>query len=59
MRIARATRSERASHSGDPGAASGRQRMHARKPSPCAAAALAKKRTFARCGVRAGHEGRQ
>jgi hypothetical protein len=33
--------------------------MQARKPSPCAAAALAKKRTFDRLGVRAGQEGRQ
>ena len=59
IRIARATRSERASHSGEPGAASGRQRMQARKPAPWAAAAPGKKRTFVRRGVRAGQEGRQ
>ena len=39
-RIARATTSARAFHSGDPGEASGRQRLQARKPARCAAAEL-------------------
>ena len=41
------------------GAASGRQRRQARKPACCAAAAVAKKRTCSRFGVRAGQLGRQ
>ena len=44
---------------GVPGEVSGRQRMHGRNPSDSAAAAQAKKRTFWRFGVRAGHTGRQ
>ncbi len=58
-RIARATRSARSFHSGDPGLASGRHRLQARKPACCAAAALAKKRTFAGLGGTAGQLGRQ
>jgi hypothetical protein len=58
-RIARPTMSARRSHSGDPGAASGRQRLQARNPAACAAAAVEKKRTFSRLGVRAGQLGRQ
>ena len=58
-RIARATTSARASHSGEPGAASGRQRRQARYPAPCAAAAVVKKETLRASGVRAGHDGRQ
>ena len=46
-------------HSGEPGAASGRQRLQARKPARCAAAAVGRKRTFARFGVIAGQLGRQ
>jgi len=42
-----------------PGDVSGRQRLHGRKPSAWAAAAHAKKRTFASFGVRAGQTGRQ
>src|SRR5947199_228344 len=38
-RMARATTSARTFHSGDPGVASGRQRLHARKPACWAAAA--------------------
>ena len=40
-------------HSGDPGAASGRQRRQARKPSRCAAAAVGRNRTFSRFAVSA------
>ena len=58
-RMARATTSARRSHSGDPGVAPGRHRLQARKPARWAAAAVAKKRTWARCGVRAGQLGRQ
>ena len=47
------------SHSGEPGAASGRQRLQARKPAACAAAAVGNKRTFSRLGIRAGQLGRQ
>ena len=39
-RIARPTTSARTSHSGEPGAASGRQRWQARKPARWAAAAV-------------------
>ena len=39
-RMARATTSARASHSGDPGVASGRHRLQARKPACWAAAAV-------------------
>ena len=42
-----------------PGVASGRHRLQARNPAPCAAAAVAKNRTFSRFGVRAGQLGRQ
>lgn len=58
-RIARPTTSALAFQSGEPGTASGRQRRHARKPAPCAAAAVGKKETFARLGVIAGQLGRQ
>ena len=43
-RIARATTSARTFHSGEPGEASGRQRLHARKPRCCAAAAVGEER---------------
>ena len=42
-----------------PGASSGRQRRHGRKPSPSAAAALGKKRQLRSSGVFAVHTGRQ
>jgi len=58
-RIARATTSARPSHSGEPGAASGRQRLQERNPACWAAAAVGRKRTFARLGVIAGQLGRQ
>ena len=58
-RSARATTAEPPSHSGVPGAVSGRQRRHARKPAAAAAAALGKKRTRSRRGDGAGHTGRQ
>lgn len=58
-RMARAVTSALASHSGEPGTASGRQRLHARNPSACAAAALAKKSMFSARGVLAGQDGRQ
>ncbi|MEZ5137086.1 MAG: hypothetical protein R2699_19090 [Acidimicrobiales bacterium] len=58
-RIARLTRSRRTFHSGDPGEASGRQRLHARNPACWAAAAVGKKLTLRACGVRAGQLGRQ
>ena len=58
-RIARATTSPRGSHSGEPGDASGRQRLHARYPARCAAAAVGKNSTFLGYGVRAGQLGRQ
>ena len=58
-RMARPTVSLRVFHSGEPGAASGRQRLHERNPAVCAAAAVAKKRTLPRLGVRAGQLGRQ
>jgi hypothetical protein len=57
--IARPTRSPRLSHSGEPGDASGLQRLQARKPASCAAAAVGKRRTFSRLGVRDGQLGRQ
>ena len=44
---------------GVPGAVSGRQRRHGRKPARSAAAAHGKNRTFRRFGVGAGHTGRQ
>ena len=43
------------SQSGEPGIASGRQRLQARKPAAWAAAAVRWKLTFDSCGVRAGH----
>jgi hypothetical protein len=46
-------------HWGEPGVASGRQRLHARKPAVWAAAAVAKKRTLARLGRTEGQLGRQ
>jgi hypothetical protein len=58
-RMARAATSERVFHSGEPGEASGRQRLHARYPWLCAVAAATKNSTFVRFGVIAGHEGRQ
>jgi len=42
-----------------PGASSGRQRRHGRKPARSAAAAVAKKRQFFCCGVRTAQIGRQ
>ena len=42
-----------------PGALSGRQRRHGRKPASCAEAAEGKNVTFFDCGVRAGQIGRQ
>ncbi len=56
--MARATVSLRTFHSGEPGAASGRHRLHERNPAGCAAAAVGKKRTLVRLGVRAGQLGR-
>ena len=58
-RMARATTSPRSFHSGEPGEASGRQRLQARNPACCAAAAVGKNRTFLANGVRAGQLGRQ
>ncbi len=58
-RMARPTTSARTFHSGEPGVASGRQRLHARNPVSWAAAAVGKKRTLARFGVIAGQLGRQ
>ena len=49
----------RASHSGEPGEASGRHRLHARYPRCWAAAAVGKNSTLARLGVIAGQLGRQ
>ncbi len=57
--MARPTASARRFHAGEPGDASGRQRLQARKPARCAAAAVGRKRTFARFGVIAGQLGRQ
>jgi hypothetical protein len=58
-RMARPTTSARVSHSGDPGAISGRHRRHARKPAACAPAAVGKNSTFDRLGMVAGQLGRQ
>ena len=58
-RTARAARSARTFHSGDPGLVSGRHRRQARNPAASAAPACAKNRMFARAGVRAGQTGRQ
>ena len=58
-RMARPTTSARPSHSGEPGEASGRHRLHARNPERWAAAAVGRNRTLRRCGVRAGQLGRQ
>ena len=58
-RIARPAAVAATSQSGLPGVASGRQRLQARKPAACAAAALGKNVTFWKPGVRAGQEGRQ
>jgi len=46
-------------HSGEPGEASGRQRLQARNPARCAAAALGWNSTLRRSGVIAGQDGRQ
>jgi len=43
----------------EPGAASGSQRLHARKPCSCAAATEGSSRTLRRAGARAGQLGRQ
>jgi hypothetical protein len=58
-RIARAVTSDRWFHSGDPGDASGRQRLQARYPARCAAAAVGRNRTFSGFGVIAGQLGLQ
>ena len=58
-RIARATRSARSFHCGDPGLASGRQRLQARNPACCAAAALGKNRMFSGFGGTTGQLGLQ
>lgn len=59
-RMARPTRSARLSHSGEPGLASGRQRLQARNPALWAAAVVGKKRTFTRLGrMGVGQLGRQ
>ena len=58
-RSARATVADVPDHAGLPGAVSGRQRRHGRKPALSAAAGQAKKRTFRRAGRRAGQPGRQ
>ena len=58
-RMALATMSRRTFHSGDPGEASGRQRLQARKPACCAAAAVGRKRRFRAKGGRTGQLGRQ
>ena len=47
-RSARRTTAAVPSHAGVPGAASGRQRRHGRKPAVSAAAGVPKKRTLAR-----------
>ncbi|MGC0429437.1 hypothetical protein RKD32_005792 [Streptomyces sp. SAI-195] len=57
--MARPTTSARTFQSAEPGTASGRHRRQARKPEPCAAAAVAKNRTLRRFGVTAGQLGRQ
>ena len=46
-------------HAGVPGAASGRQRKHGRKPARSAAAAVGKKTTFRDWAGFTGHVGRQ
>ena len=56
---ARPARSDAAGRTGRPGEASGRQRLQARSPAACAAAADGRKRTDERSGVRAGQLGRQ
>ena len=58
-RNARPATSARRFQAGDPGAASGSQRLQARRPASCAAAALRNRRTLRRCGMRAGQLGRQ
>jgi hypothetical protein len=58
-RTARATRSERWSHSGEPGDASGRHRLQARKPAACAEAAVGWNEMFLGLGGTAGQLGRQ
>ena len=58
-RIALATTSARTSHSGEPGLASGRQRLQARNPACWAAAALGKKRMCSGLGGTTGQLGRQ
>ena len=49
-RNARPATSARRFQAGEPGAASGSQRLQARKPAACAAAADANRRTLRRCG---------
>ena len=58
-RMARPTMSRRTFHSGDPGEASGRQRLQARNPACCAAAAVGRKRRLRAKGGRTGQLGRQ
>ena len=58
-RIARAATSAREFHSGEPGEASGRQRLQARKPVALAAANVAWKATFFGFAPLEGHDGRQ
>ena len=58
-RMARPAVSAATSQSGEPGVASGRQRLQARNPAACAAAAVRWKVTFLLAGVIAGQEGRQ
>ncbi len=58
-RMARPTMSARMFHSGEPGEASGRHRLQARKPDSWAAAAVRQNRMCSRLGVIAGHDGRQ
>ena len=58
-RIARPTMSVRRFHSGEPGEASGRQRLQARNPACWAAAAVGQKRMFLAYGGRTGQLGRQ
>ena len=58
-RMALATRSARSFHSGEPGLASGRQRLQARNPACWAAAALGKNLMFSGLGGTTGQLGRQ
>ena len=58
-RSARETVAAAPFHAGVPGAVSGRQRRHGRKPARSAAAAVAKNMTFLDCAGFTGHVGRQ